>query len=125
VLNGIRDLEPGELLRSTAYTVKDVEFLLEIHGGVDWEHRSPASARVGAVPVTRDGGGFTTVRESDLPRVGDRQMEEEETIVAEGRWDDDIGLFARAPRGTHIRSAAIPESRLPTSEASPDMGSPV
>jgi hypothetical protein len=52
-------------------------------------------------------------------------MEEEETIVAEGRWDDDIGLFDRAPRGTHLRSAAIPESRLPSSEASPGMGSPV
>lgn len=125
VLNGIRDLGPGELLRSTAYTVKDVDVLLEIHGGVDWGHRSLASARVGAVPVTRDGGVFTTVRESDLPRVGDRQMEEEETVVAEGRWDDDIGLFDRAPRGTHLRSAPVPESRLPTCEASPGMGSTV
>jgi hypothetical protein len=44
VLNGIRDLGPVELLHSTSYTMKDVEVLLEIHGGVDWEHRSPASA---------------------------------------------------------------------------------
>jgi hypothetical protein len=125
VLNGIRDLGYGVLLRSTAYIVKDVEFLLEIHGGVDWEHRSPASARVGAVPVTRDVNAFTTVRESDLSRVQYRQMEQEETVVAEGRWDNEIGLVDRAPRGTHLRSAAIPESRLSTFESLPRMGSDV
>jgi hypothetical protein len=110
VLTGIQDLGLGELLRLSSFPVKGVDALLGLHDKIDWAGVRPALARVGAVPLENIGGSFSIEEHVGMPVQGNLQRDEDEEVVAEGRWDDPLFLREPPRRGIRLRSTAQPEN---------------
>ena len=96
VLNGIYDLGLSELLRGSKVSVRDVEELLGLHARVDWSGIRPSFRRIGAIPITVINGEIAPLADMLVPEMGSTRADDDEEIVAAGRWDEEIlgrGVF--------------------------------
>jgi hypothetical protein len=139
ILTGIQDLGLGELLRLSSFPVKDVEALLGLHDQVDWAGVRPAMARVGAIPLEQNNGDFAIGDRVGVPVQGEAQMDKDEEVVAEGRWDDPLFRQETPRRGIRLRSTARPDTAprmihtppganmnaLPVDQRTPPIGRPL